>query len=86
MRAMLLAAVAGMVVVPSSAMAQERQKPQARAGQSAEIRRALQDPDYVFGRMDTNGDGVISKTEFRSAHGKVLQRIADRRERRVEHR
>ena len=87
MRSVLLVTVAAMVAIPSASMAQDRQRPQApKQDQSGEMRRAMHDPDYVFDRMDTNGDGVISKAEFRSAHAKVRARMSERHERRVERR
>ena len=87
MRASMLAVVAGALIVPSSSMAQEagtRTVQEKRHG--AEMRRAMQDPDYVFERMDTNKDGVISRVEFKAAHAKVRQRMSERHDARMERR
>lgn len=87
MRALMMAMVAAISVTPYVVLAQEGQ---ARSAQDkrhgAEMHRAIQDPDYVFERMDTNRDGVISKAEFRAAHAMVRQRMSERHDARMERR
>lgn len=85
MKIAMIMAVAASLSVP--AMAQQKPAPDgSRNARAEEMRRAMQEPDYVFARMDTNRDGVISKAEFRVAHAKVLGRMAEHREHRMERR
>ena len=87
MRSFIMTVAAAGLMVPAVASAQDRQPPKSQESrQAAEMRRAMQDPDYVFDRIDTNRDGVISKAEFRNAHAKVRQRMSDRRGARMERR
>lgn len=87
MKAFVMLVTAAGLMVPAAATAQDRQPPKSHESrQAAEMRRAMQDPDYVFERIDTNKDGVISKAEFRNAHAKVRQRMSDRRGARMERR
>jgi len=84
MKMIILATLVALAVGPTASA--QTQKPRSENTQAAELRRAMQDPDYVFARMDTNRDGVISRAEFRAAHSKVRQRMSDRREARMERR
>jgi len=87
MRAFIMTAVVAGLLVPAVSSAQDRQPPRSQeARHAAEMRRAIQDPDYVFDRIDMNRDGVISKAEFRSAHTKVKQRIRERHDARSDRR
>ena len=85
MKAFFMTMAAAGLVLPAAAIAQERPaKPSQDERHGAEMRRAMQDPDYVFDRMDTNRDGMISKAEFRAAHAKVRQRMSERRDARMD--
>lgn len=84
MKMILMMAVAAMAV---SASAQDNPKPRmGGSAQMAEMQRAMQDPDYVFARMDTNRDGMISKAEFRAAHAQMRERMSEHREHRMDRR
>lgn len=43
------------------------------------LARRTPSPDRMFDRMDANHDGSISRTEFASAHGRMIERRRERR-------
>ena len=70
----------GLGMIASSGSAQQQ-----RSGprMPPEVRMTV---DSTFAMIDTNKDGVISKTEFAVAHQKVIARMHERRDNRMERR
>ena len=79
MKKLILAGL-GIAIMASPAASQQQ-----RTGQRMppEVRMTV---DSTFAMIDTNKDGVISKTEFAVAHQKVIARMHERRDNRMERR